>query len=468
MEFQSGDTGSDDIMDVGEAWTYTCSGPVGADTTNTADVVAVDVLGGTVDDLDTAEVTTFSSSIDLEKVVNDELVPEGDTVTYTYTATNTGTDPLTDVELTDDSCSPLSAPTGDTGGDSVLDPGEVWTYTCSQAIDVQTTNIAVVAGTDHTGTVVRSEGEATVVPFRTGINITKTATPTVLYGTGSVTYHYEVTNTGNVPLADVKARVVDDTCPGVQYVRGDEDLNELLTSVDDLFETGPVETWIFECVTELSETTTNTVTTTGSPVQPGVEGATVIAPDVTDDAQATVEVLPPGSITIVKDIAATGADDDAFDFTGDLGAFTLTTVDGTDDRLFADLQPGVYDVTEVASQQWALASILCEDPTSNSVRDGARIRIHLDGSEEITCTFVNVTVAPTDTIQAVSFAVEDAATTVNRALSLPAHAPVGFGLLLIAPATGAAALALMLFHLWRRRRPTEVSSGRSSRRRDED
>ena len=56
----------------------------------------------------------------------------GDTLTFGYTVTNPGTVPLTNVTATDDKCSPLTR-TGNTA-DTTLDPGDVWTYTCSYVI----------------------------------------------------------------------------------------------------------------------------------------------------------------------------------------------------------------------------------------------------------------------------------------------------------------------------------------------
>jgi hypothetical protein len=56
----------------------------------------------------------------------------GDTLTFGYTVTNPGNVPLTNVTATDDKCSPLTR-TGNTA-DATLDPGDVWTYTCSYVI----------------------------------------------------------------------------------------------------------------------------------------------------------------------------------------------------------------------------------------------------------------------------------------------------------------------------------------------
>jgi len=56
----------------------------------------------------------------------------GDTLTFSYTVTNPGNVPLTNVTATDDKCSPLTR-TGNTA-DTTLDPGDTWTYTCSYVI----------------------------------------------------------------------------------------------------------------------------------------------------------------------------------------------------------------------------------------------------------------------------------------------------------------------------------------------
>jgi hypothetical protein len=56
----------------------------------------------------------------------------GDTLTFSFTVTNPGNVPLTNVTATDDKCSPLTR-TGNVS-DTTLDPGDTWTYTCSYVI----------------------------------------------------------------------------------------------------------------------------------------------------------------------------------------------------------------------------------------------------------------------------------------------------------------------------------------------
>ena len=105
------------------------------DTTNTVGIFGVDRLGRILNPTDTADVTTFDPSIALTKTVSDDLVQTGSTVTYTFTATNTGDDPLTDIVLDDDQCANRVL-VDDGNGDAILDPAEVWTWTCDTAITV--------------------------------------------------------------------------------------------------------------------------------------------------------------------------------------------------------------------------------------------------------------------------------------------------------------------------------------------
>jgi uncharacterized repeat protein (TIGR01451 family) len=70
----------------------------------------------------------------------------GDPVTYVYAVTNPGDEPLSDVSVSDDKCSPVSSPEGDDNHDNQLDLSETWTYTCSMSLVTDTINIATVTG----------------------------------------------------------------------------------------------------------------------------------------------------------------------------------------------------------------------------------------------------------------------------------------------------------------------------------
>jgi len=68
-------------------------------------------------------------------------------VTYTYTVTNGGTLPLTDVRVTDDKIDAVTYVSGDTNSDETLQSDETWIYTASMELSSSTTNVATARGT---------------------------------------------------------------------------------------------------------------------------------------------------------------------------------------------------------------------------------------------------------------------------------------------------------------------------------
>jgi LPXTG-motif cell wall-anchored protein len=407
-----------------EVWTYECTRAIGAPeppaTTdvNTVTAQGVDTLGNLYEDSDSAEVRVFDPAIALTKVVDHSLVPVGTEVNYSFEVTNVGTSPLpaddvlAEVLLRDVSepalptCAEPAFVGGDGNGNDLLDrePFETWTYQCAATITEPTTNLAVVRGTGGTTfdpelpVDVFDAAPAFVQTFQPAIEVTKTATPTRLVGSGEVEYTYEVRNTGDVPLAGVAERITDDTCSPVSYVSGDQDEDGLLDTPTSIFEDALDETWTFTCTVTLSETTTNTVVVTGTPTDPGGvalcggeegEGGAAQVPepcDVTDDDQATVTVVDPGTITIRKRTpGTTGA---RFDFTLDDTDFRLA---GGEERTFEGLEPGTYTVTETAKTRWRLRNLVCEDETEDTVIDleEGQAVIELAPGESVTCTFVN-------------------------------------------------------------------------------
>jgi uncharacterized repeat protein (TIGR01451 family) len=135
----------------------TISGPVDLD----AHVGAAGILhdapgnhaGSITKDIGT---TAFLPAMALTKTASTAGGVAPQTVTYTYTLTNTSpvTAALPDVPIaspvvTDNMCSPLKYVAGDSNGDNLLNAHETWTYTCTQTFTTAGcyTNVANATGT---------------------------------------------------------------------------------------------------------------------------------------------------------------------------------------------------------------------------------------------------------------------------------------------------------------------------------
>ncbi|HBD05096.1 TPA: hypothetical protein DCZ32_01405, partial [Candidatus Uhrbacteria bacterium] len=195
--------------------------------------------------------------IEIIKVPNPLVLPDGaGIVTYTYTLSNVGTVPVTDITLVGDTCSPISLISGDTNNDSMLDTTETWIYRCSITLTKTHTNTIVATGLAN-GISATDIASATVIvglpvvpPL---IHITKVPSPlALLAGGGKVTYTKKVSNPGTVALSNV--HVADDKCSPLKYISGD-------TNSDLKLDT--TETWTYTCQTNLTKTTTNTAIATG-------------------------------------------------------------------------------------------------------------------------------------------------------------------------------------------------------------
>ncbi|MGG5257805.1 DUF7507 domain-containing protein [Phycicoccus avicenniae] len=198
--------------------------------TNSATVAGTPPTGDPVTDTDSASATlTPGGALTLDKQVvgiadTDDSGRDdaGDTVTYRFTATNTGATTVTGLVLDD----PRLGLAGVRCGDATLAPGASTTcerpYVLTQAdVDAgRADNEAAVRGTDSRGAAVRAEDGATVtfVPT-TAVELTKTASGVRdSNGDGRVSagdeveFAFSVRNAGDVSLRDL---VVDDARLGV-------------------------------------------------------------------------------------------------------------------------------------------------------------------------------------------------------------------------------------------------------------
>jgi hypothetical protein len=116
--------------------------------------------------------TLILSGIGIEKTPSATLVRVGDVVTYTYVVSNHVTGPLSSVSVSDDKCAPVNYQGGD-DGDSLLESGELWTYTCAVALTQTTINVATASATDQFGDPVSAQDTARVKAINTDISIVK-------------------------------------------------------------------------------------------------------------------------------------------------------------------------------------------------------------------------------------------------------------------------------------------------------
>lgn len=168
LTFVGGDGDSDNVLDPGETWMYSCAMAPTADITNTVIFTGHLALGDPVSDTDVAFVNVINPKIAIDKVAYPTLIDGGTTVTvtYTYTVTNPGDDPLS-LDVVDDKCSPVDLVSGDTNLNARLDPSEMWVHTCSAAISVDTTNEATATVTDSLGhTWVATDTASVTVKYR--------------------------------------------------------------------------------------------------------------------------------------------------------------------------------------------------------------------------------------------------------------------------------------------------------------
>ena len=85
--------------------------------------------------------------IHVEKTADPDSLPAGGgDVTYTYVVTNTGDVPLSDIDLSDDKCSPVGYVSGDENDDHKLGVKEAWTFECKQTITKDTENTVTATG----------------------------------------------------------------------------------------------------------------------------------------------------------------------------------------------------------------------------------------------------------------------------------------------------------------------------------
>jgi large repetitive protein len=225
VTYVSGDTNGDGYLNLTETWIFQAAGTATAGQyTNLGSVTGTPPVGPDVSDSNPDNYFGQKPGISMVKTTNSTdndlppgmFVPVGDTVTWTYTVTwkynvtNTGNVNLTNVTVRDDQL-------GVIGTISLLLPGQSQTLTeTGSALAGQYENMGNVTGEPPVGPDANDEDPSHYFGQAPGIALVKTTNgqdsnsppgPYIPEG-DTVTWTYNVTNTGNVNLSNIT--VIDD------------------------------------------------------------------------------------------------------------------------------------------------------------------------------------------------------------------------------------------------------------------
>ncbi len=264
----------------------------------------------------------FSPSITLVKVLDTSALSTpvlvGDLLQYTFTVENTGNITLANVTVAENLIGATVS-----GGPITLEPGQIDTTTFTATYPVtlpdlnanQVTNQATATGawgTDGAGNPVTvsddSGTDATnddpIVFDMAGITLIKTADASAFSTPAAVgdliTYSFEITNTGNLPLTNV---TITDILPDVQVTGTIATLAVGATDTTSITATYALKQQDID-----AKEVENSATVTGTY---GVDGAgnpvnvtDVSGSDATNDDPTVVAVVPDPSIELIKSIAS--------------------------------------------------------------------------------------------------------------------------------------------------------------------
>ena len=304
------DTGAVGVLDVGETWLYTVSHFVdqavidtGATLVNTATATSAET--GAVSVSDTAETTIVNApSFTLAKVVDEVLIDQPGTLSYSITLFNDGNRSLNSVQLNDTlpdgSAGVLVGPIADIGSVGVLDVGESWefigSYYANQAdIDAGADLINTISATSaETVSTPSTVSATTSVEAAPELTVSKVVDQDSIAAPLNLIYSIAVENTGNLSLDNI---VLNDTLPnGTPAV-----ITGPNADIGQIGKLDVGERWEYTAsysVTQLDIdeglTLTNTVTATSNQTSPAL---------ATDTALTTITRSPEFSVSKVVDQA---------------------------------------------------------------------------------------------------------------------------------------------------------------------
>ncbi|MBV8161923.1 MAG: DUF11 domain-containing protein [Acidimicrobiia bacterium] len=190
------------ILDLPDTWAYTCKHTITASDPNplpnTGTVMAVDPLNATVAASSSHTVQIIHPAIQVQKG-GPAQAHEGDTVTYTFKVTNTGDVALANVTVVDNVL-------GTVGTINSLAVGASTTLTKDYKIPSPSTgvdNTVTACGTDPLSLQVCGNDHHHLTPKHPSIGVVKSGPATATVGQ-TVTYTFQVTNTGDIDLTNVQ------------------------------------------------------------------------------------------------------------------------------------------------------------------------------------------------------------------------------------------------------------------------
>jgi large repetitive protein len=307
VNYQSGDSNEDELLDVEENWVFSSNYTVGGDDPdllmNTANVTGRDALSLLVSSADEVSVSVLRPGITLDKSANASFVHVGDNITYTYEVTNNGNTPLVNILVTDNQIDNVNYTSGDSNEDGLLDVEETWIFSSNYTVGAEDpdllVNTANVTGRDALEKTVTASDSASAAILRPGIDIDKTASPEMAHVGDNIIYTYEVTNNGNTPLGNIQ--VTDNRIDNIAFTSGD--INE-----DTLLDVE--ETWVFTANYIVGSNDPDLLVNTAN-----VTGRDALSLLVTAEDDASVSVLSPG-------IALDKSSDREEAFVGDIITYT--------------------------------------------------------------------------------------------------------------------------------------------------
>jgi len=261
-------------------------------------------------------------------------------ITWTYVVTNTGHVPLTMTNFIS-STVPITI-TGDSNGNGIFDPGEIWVYT-----EVVTPSSTAPNGSSLSSSTIRGErGDTLITHTLTStffaanlfLEIDKTASMDTITTTTGITYTYAITNSGNVTITPF---ITDDLCAPLTLVAATDLLSDTLLSIG--------EVWHYQCNMPVNMDLLNTVTVTGT------GPADLIIEPITDTA--FVDRLP--SILFQKSVTPTLRTEPGGAFT-----YTLTLTNTTPETVTVAILSDTHLLSAACQLAWAGSQIASGATTS--------------------------------------------------------------------------------------------------------